>query len=93
LQLSLWEKSSVLQAAFTYNTDILERQTVAHMAEQFSFLLATASEQPNIQATELRSILRQNDKAYRSSKDRELQDSLRQKLKSARRKSLVSTSI
>ncbi|HEX6716516.1 MAG TPA: amino acid adenylation domain-containing protein [Pyrinomonadaceae bacterium] len=84
LQLTVWESSSVLKAIFTYNTDILDSQTVAHMTEQFLLLLATIARQPDIHCSELRSMLQ-------TSRDQEHQNSLRQKLQSARRKSLVST--
>ncbi len=89
LQLTLWESSSVLKAAFTYNTDILDSQTVAHMCEQFLLLLATIAEQPDIHANELRSMLDQRNQAYKKSRDQEYQNSARQKLQSTRRRALV----
>jgi non-ribosomal peptide synthetase component F len=89
LQLTLWESSSVLKCAFTYNTDILDSQTVAHMAQQFSLLLATISEQLDIRTNELRSMLEQREQAYKKSRDQEYQNSARQKLQSVRRKALV----
>jgi Condensation domain len=93
LQLTVWENSSVLKAAFTYNTDILDSQTVAHLAEQFSVLLTTILEQPDIQANDLKDILKHNYEAYKQSREQEHQESVRQTLRSTRRKSIVSTSI
>ncbi len=92
LQLTLWESSPVLKAAFTYNTDILNAQTVARMSEQFLLLLATVSERPDIQASDLRSILKQREQAYERSRNQEYQNSVRQTLQSARRKSLFPAS-
>jgi amino acid adenylation domain-containing protein len=89
LQLTLWESSSVLKAAFTYNTDILDSQTVGHLAEQFLFLLTTVSERPDVHTSELRSMLRQKDQTYKKWRNQEYQDSARQKLQSARRKAVV----
>ncbi|MEN3328618.1 MAG: hypothetical protein V7638_3425, partial [Acidobacteriota bacterium] len=91
LQLTVWENSAVLKAAFTYNTDILDSQTVAHMAEQFSVLLTIILKQPDIHASDLKSILRQNYEAYKESREQEHQQSVRQKLRSARRKSIASS--
>jgi amino acid adenylation domain-containing protein len=91
LQLTAWENSSVLKAAFTYNTDIFDSQTVSHMAEQFSLLLATVLEQPDIHVSELRSMLRQRDEEFKKSREQERESSVRQKLQSARRKPLVLT--
>jgi amino acid adenylation domain-containing protein len=90
LQLTLWESSPVLKCAFTYNTDILDSQTVAHMAEQFLLLLGAISEQLDIRTSELRSMLEQREQAYKKSRDQEYQNSARQKLQSVRRKALVS---
>jgi amino acid adenylation domain-containing protein len=92
LQLTLWESSSVLKAGFTYNTDILEAQTVAHMSEQLLLLLATVSDRPDIQVSELRSILKQSEQAHERSRNQEQQNSVRRTLQSARRKSLFPTS-
>jgi amino acid adenylation domain-containing protein len=89
LQLTVWENSGVLKAAFTYNTDILDSQTVAHLAAQFSLLLATILERPDIQASDLRSMLKQNYEAHKESKEQEHQQSVRQKLRSVRRKGVI----
>jgi hypothetical protein len=59
------------------------------MAQQFSFLLATISEQLDIRTNELRSMLEQREQAYKKSRDQEYQNSARQKLQSVRRKALV----
>jgi amino acid adenylation domain-containing protein len=91
LQLTIWENSSVLKAAFTYNTDILDSQTVAHMAKQFSSLLDTISEQPDTLCSELRNQLKASDETFKLAREHEHQHSMRQKLQSARRKSLVSS--
>jgi amino acid adenylation domain-containing protein len=93
LQLSVWQSSSVLKAAFTYNTDIFDSQTAAHMAEQFLVLLATIVVQPDVRAGELRRILNDRYELYKESRDQEHQNSISRKLQSARRKSLVSTGI
>ena len=59
LQLTLWESPAALKAAFTYDTDILDLQTVSRMAEEFSLLLARVVEQPEIHCSELRRLLQQ----------------------------------
>jgi amino acid adenylation domain-containing protein len=83
LQLTMWENSGVLKAAFTYNTDILQLETVSRMAEEFLMLLAKVVEAPDVHAKELRSLLEDLRKA-------EQQQFARRKLQSARRKSLTS---
>jgi len=93
LQLSVWQSSSVLKAAFTYSTDIFDSQTAAHMSEQFLVLLATIVVQPDVRAGELRRILNDRYELYKESRDQEHQSSISRKLQSARRKSLVSTGI
>jgi hypothetical protein len=79
----MWENSGVLKAAFTYNTDILQLETVSRMAEEFLMLLAKVVEAPDVHAKELRSLLEDLRKA-------EQQQFARRKLQSARRKSLTS---
>ena len=92
LQLTIWESSSVLKAAFTYNTDILDSQTVEHMAEQLLLLLATVLKQPDTNSNDLRNLLQQRYEAYMESIEQERQQSIRRKFLSARRKSLAPTS-
>ena len=88
-KMTLWEGAPLLKAAFTYNTDILDSQTVAHLGEQFLLLLAAIAEQPDIHASELRSMLEQRYQAYKESRDHEYLDSARRKLQSARRRALL----
>src|SRR6185503_9855623 len=59
LQLTMWENSGALRAAFTYNTDILDLETVSHMAEQFLALVARVVADPDVRATDLRALLEQ----------------------------------
>jgi amino acid adenylation domain-containing protein len=93
LQLTVWESSPVLNAAFTYNTDILDAQTVAHLSEQFSLLLATVADRPDIQARELRSILEQTRDAFERSRKDQYVKTESQKLKHARRKPIGLTQL
>lgn len=90
LQLTMWENSGVLKAAFTYNIDILDLETVSHMAEEFSVLLAKIVEEPDIRAQDLRTLLEQSREERRDLRKAEQQQFARQKLQSARRKSLSS---
>ena len=92
LQLTVWESSAILKAAFTYNTDILDSQTVAHLAEQFSVLLATVTQRPDVPVAELRTTLQQSHDAFERSRNAHQQNFVRQTLQSARRKSLFPTS-
>jgi amino acid adenylation domain-containing protein len=92
LQLTIWESSSILKAALTYNTDILDAQTVTHMGEQFSLLLATVVDRPDIQVRELRNLLQQSHDEFERLRNQHYQNSVRQTLQSARRKSLFPTS-
>jgi non-ribosomal peptide synthetase component F len=90
LQLTMWENSGVLKAAFTYNTDILDFGTVSHMAEEFLVLLTKIVEQPDVRANDLRSLLEQSREQRADLRKTEQQQFARQKLQSARRKSLTS---
>jgi amino acid adenylation domain-containing protein len=90
LQLTMWENSGVLKAAFTYNTDILDFETVSHMAEEFLVLLTKIVEQPDVRANDLRSLLEQSREQRTDLRKAEQQQFARQKLQSARRKSLTS---
>jgi hypothetical protein len=90
LQLTMWENSGVLKAAFTYNTDILHFETVSHMAEEFLVLLTKIVEQPDVRANDLRSLLEQSREQRADLRKAEQQQFARQKLQSARRKSLTS---
>jgi acyl carrier protein len=90
LQLTMWENSGVLKAAFTYNTDILDFGTVSHMAEEFLVLLTKIVEQPDVRANVLRSLLEQSREQRADLRKAEQQQFARQKLQSARRKSLTS---
>jgi hypothetical protein len=86
----MWENSGVLKAAFTYNTDILDFETVSHMAEEFLVLLTKIVEQPDVRANDLRSLLEQSREQRADLRKAEQQQFARQKLQSARRKSLTS---
>jgi len=90
LQLTMWENSGVLKAAFTYNTDILDLETVTYMAEEFLVLLAKIVEARDIHVNELRMVLEQSRAEHRNLRKSEQQQFARQKLQSARRKSLTS---
>ena len=90
LQLTMWESSGVLKAAFTYNTDILDLETVSSMAEEFLVLLAKIVEQPDVHADELRLLLEQSRAEHEDLRKSEQQQFAREKLQSARRKSLTS---
>ena len=90
LQLTMWENSGVLKAVFTYNTDILDFETVSHMAEEFLVLLTRIVEQPDVPADDLRSLLEQSRAEREVLRKAEQQQFARQKLQSARRKSLTS---
>ncbi|HYK20228.1 MAG TPA: amino acid adenylation domain-containing protein, partial [Pyrinomonadaceae bacterium] len=79
LQLTMWENSGALKAAFTYSTDIFDLETVSSMAEEFLLLLAKVVAEPDIRSSELRRLLEQR----RETKQQQL---ARQKLQSARRK-------
>jgi alpha-ketoglutarate-dependent taurine dioxygenase len=59
LQLTMWENSEVLKAAFTYNTDILDLETVSLMAEQFLGLVARVVEEPDVRANDLPTLVEQ----------------------------------
>ena len=86
LQLTIWENAPILKAAFTYNTDILDAETIAHLSEQFSLLLATITDRPEIQASELRTILKQGHDAFARSRSQQYLKTDFEKLKHARRK-------
>ncbi len=90
LQLTMWENSGVLKAAFTYNTDILDLETVSYMAAEFLVLLARIVKEPEVRANELRTLLEQSRTEHRDLRKAEQQQFARQKLQSARRKSLTS---
>jgi non-ribosomal peptide synthetase component F len=90
LQLTMWESSGVLKAAFTYSTDILDLETVSHMAEEFLVLLAKVVEQPDARANDLRALLDQSRANRENLRKAEQQQFARRKLQSARRKSLTS---
>ena len=90
LQLTMWENSGVLKAAFTYNTDILDLDTVSYMAEEFLTLLARIVAEPKISATDLRTSLEQSRANREDLRKTEQQQFAHQKLQSARRKSLTS---
>ena len=83
LQLTMWENSSVLKAALTYNTDILDLQTVSYMAEEFSTLLSRIVREPDIRCSDLRTLLEQNRETRRN-----LMKPKIGQLKSARRKAI-----
>src|SRR6185437_5966111 len=83
LQLTMWERSGVLKAAFTYNTDILDLETVSHMAEEFLVLLAKTVEQPDARVNDLRLLLEQSREQRDYLKKTEQQQFARQKLQSA----------
>jgi alpha-ketoglutarate-dependent taurine dioxygenase len=89
LQLTIWESSPVLKAAFTYNTDILDAKTITHMSEQFSLLLATVTDAPDIHVNELRSRIKEKQDAHERSR---MQTGL-EKLKHARRKPIGLTQL
>jgi acyl carrier protein len=93
LQLTMWENSGVLKAAFTYNTDILDRETVSYMAEEFLVLLAKIVEAPNVRANDVRTLLAQSREEHDELRKAGQQQFARQKLQSARRKSLSPTSV
>src|SRR6185503_9297838 len=80
LQLTMWERSGVLKAAFTYNTDILDFETVSSMADQFLVLLAKIVEQPDVYANDLRLLLEQYREAHDDLRKTEQQQFARQKL-------------
>ncbi|HEY0367728.1 MAG TPA: amino acid adenylation domain-containing protein [Pyrinomonadaceae bacterium] len=90
LQLTMWENLEVLKAAFTYNTDILALETVSYMAEQFLGLLARIVEEPEVRMNDLHTLLEQGREEHDHFKKAEQQQFARQKLQSARRKSLTS---
>jgi amino acid adenylation domain-containing protein len=90
LQLTMWENSGVLKAAFTYNTDILDLETVSYMAEEFLRLLSKIVAAPEVRANDLRSLLEQSREEHDALRKAEQQQFARQKLQSARRKSLTS---
>ncbi len=90
LQLTMWENSGVLKAAFTYNTDILDLETVSYMTEEFLRLVARIVEEPEVRANDLRTLLEQGREERRDLRKTEQQQLARQKLQSARRKSLTS---
>jgi hypothetical protein len=89
----MWENSGVLKAAFTYNTDILDLETVSYMAEQFLVLLAKTVEEPDVRANDLRTLLEEAREDHDDLRKAEQQQFARQKLQSARRKSLAPTSV
>jgi non-ribosomal peptide synthetase component F/acyl carrier protein len=89
LQLTMWENSGVLKAAFTYNTDILDLETVSYMAEEFLTLLAKIVDAPAIPCGDLRILLEQSRAERHDLRNAEQQQFARQKLQSARRKSLT----
>ena len=89
LQLTMWENSGVLKAAFTYNTDILDLETMSHMAEEFSRVISRIVEEPDTRCSQLRTLLEQSREEHRSLRNTQQQQFARQKLQSARRKSLV----
>jgi non-ribosomal peptide synthetase component F/acyl carrier protein len=93
LQLTMWENSGVLKAAFTYNTDILDLETVSYMAEEFLVLLAKIVEEPEIRADDLRRLLKQRREENNDLRKAERQQLAHQKLQSTRRKSLAPTSL
>jgi non-ribosomal peptide synthetase component F len=90
LQLTMWENSGVLKAAFTYNTGILDLETVSYMAEEFLMLLAKIVEEPEVRAGDLRTLLEQSRAEREDLRNAEQQQFARQKLQTARRKSLTS---
>ena len=79
LQLTMWENSSVFKGALTYNTDILDVQTVSYMAEEFSTLLSRIVREPDIRGSELRTLLEEGRNRMRPKIGQ---------LKSARRKAI-----
>jgi non-ribosomal peptide synthetase component F len=90
LQLTMWENSGVLKAAFTYNTDILDLETVSYMAEEFLKLLSKIVAEQEVRANDLRSQLEQSREEHNDLRKTQQQQFARQKLQSARRKSLTS---
>jgi len=88
LQLSLWETSSGLKAAFTYSTELFDRQTIVQLAEQFKCLLRTVATQPDIPLSKLRADLDEHRNAYRKRIELEIENSARHKLQRAKRRSV-----
>jgi amino acid adenylation domain-containing protein len=88
LQLTLWETSSSLKGAFTYSTDLFDRENIAEMVEQFRVLLALVTSQPDIPLSALRTVLDQNHKELRKRIEEALQNDARRKLRAARRRSV-----
>ncbi|HJP93407.1 MAG TPA: amino acid adenylation domain-containing protein [Pyrinomonadaceae bacterium] len=84
LQLTMWENSGVLKAAFTYSTDIFDLETVSAMAEEFLTVLSRIVEEADIRSSDLRRLFEQ-------SRDMKQQQLARQKLQSARRRPSTDT--
>src|SRR5689334_607684 len=82
LQLTMWETSGVLKAAFTYNTDILDLETVSYMADEFLTLVARIVEEPEVHANDLRALLEQSRADHDNLRKAEQQQFARQKLQS-----------
>jgi len=84
----LWETGAGLAGAFTYSSDLFDAETIDCISEQFTELLQTVVEDPEIQLSVLRARLDKVGRAHRQRVAERREESTHQKLRSARRKAV-----
>ncbi|MEM9818669.1 MAG: condensation domain-containing protein, partial [Cyanobacteria bacterium P01_D01_bin.6] len=88
LKLDLIETQEGLKGCFEYKADLFEASTISQMAELFQLVLSTVIKQPDIQLTSLRALLDKTRKQCQLAKEKEFQESRRQKLGKLERRSI-----
>ena len=80
LKLSLAETSEGIKGFFEYKTDLFEASTITQMSEFFELVLSTVVQQPDIQLSELATVLEEAQKRQQLLQEKEFQESRHQKL-------------
>jgi len=87
LQLTLWEAAADIEGAFTYSTDLFNAETMARIGQQFTRLLELVAADTNIRLNVLRSRLDEVAQEFRLRTAERMDETSRQKLRSAKRRS------
>ena len=74
---------------WAYSAELFDPPTIARMAGLYQLVLEKATANPALRLSEIHAVLAEEDKQHRSSLHKEFQQSSAQKLKTARRKTLI----
>ena len=89
LQLTLWETADGLKGFLSYSSGLFEPESISQIAKQFEALLAAITAQPATRLSTLRALLATVAREYREELSKQLEESSRRKLKSAKRRTVA----